>query len=57
MKDLVVKEVSFSYPGDFLAVDNISMEIKAGENVAIVGQNGAGTRASISLFSSIASSS
>ena len=42
MRDLVIKDVSFSYPGNFLAVDGINMEIKAGENVAIVGQNGAG---------------
>lgn len=42
MSDLILKDVSFSYPGGFLAVDHINMEIKSGENVAIVGQNGAG---------------
>lgn len=53
MKDLVVKEVSFSYPGDFLAVDNISMEIKAGENVAIVGQNGAGKSTTVKMMNGL----
>ena len=41
MKDLILKDVSFSYPGGFLAVDKVNMKIKGGENVAIVGQNGA----------------
>ena len=40
MSYLILKDVSFSYPGGFLAVDHINMEIKSGENVAIVGQNG-----------------
>lgn len=53
MKDLVVKNVSFSYPGDFLAVDDISLEIKGGENVAIVGQNGAGKSTTVKMMNGL----
>ena len=50
MSDLILKDVSFSYPGGFLAVDHINMEIKSGENVAIVGQNGAGKTTTVKMM-------
>lgn len=53
MRDLVLKDVSFSYPGGFLAVDNINMEIKSGENVAIVGQNGAGKTTTVKMMNGL----
>lgn len=53
MRDLVLKDVSFSYPGGFLAIDNINMEIKAGENVAIVGQNGAGKTTTVKMMNGL----
>lgn len=53
MRDLILKDVSFSYPGNFLAVDNINMEIKAGENVAIVGQNGAGKTTTVKMMNGL----
>ena len=53
MKNLVLKDVSYSYPGGFLAVDQINMEIKAGENVAIVGQNGAGKTTAVKLMNGL----
>lgn len=53
MKDLRLQNVSFSYPGGFLAVDGISMEIKAGENVAIVGQNGAGKTTTVKMINGL----
>lgn len=53
MTDLVLKDVSFSYPGGFLAVDHINMEIKAGENVAIVGQNGAGKTTTVKMMNGL----
>ena len=53
MRDLVIKDVSFSYPGNFLAVDGINMEIKAGENVAIVGQNGAGKSTTVKMMNGL----
>lgn len=37
-----VDKVHYEYPGGFLAIDDVSLQIKKGENVAIVGQNGAG---------------
>ena len=53
MTDLVLKDVSFSYPGGFLAVDHINMEIKAGENVARVGQNGAGKTTTVKMMNGL----
>lgn len=53
MKDLVLKNVSFSYPGGFLAVDSIDMEIAGGENVAIVGQNGAGKTTTVKMMNGL----
>lgn len=53
MRDLRLKDVSFSYPGGFLAVDNINMEIKAGDNVAIVGQNGAGKTTTVKMMNGL----
>lgn len=52
-KDLRIENVSFSYPGGFLAVDHINMEIKAGENVAIVGQNGAGKTTTVKMMNGL----
>jgi energy-coupling factor transport system ATP-binding protein len=37
-----LENVSFAYPDGFKAVDSVSINIEEGENVAIVGQNGAG---------------
>lgn len=53
MKDLILKDVSFSYPGGFLAVDQINMNIKAGENIAIVGQNGAGKTTTVKMMNGL----
>ncbi len=53
MKDLILKDVCFSYPGDFLAVDNINMEIKGGENIAIIGQNGAGKTTTVKMMNGL----
>jgi ATP-binding cassette subfamily B protein len=42
--DVVLDKVSFAYPTrpDALAVDNVSLSVRAGEKVAIVGPSGAG---------------
>ncbi|MCY1150807.1 MAG: ABC transporter ATP-binding protein [Sphaerochaetaceae bacterium] len=53
MKDLILKNVSFSYPGDFLAVDNINIKIKGGENIAIIGQNGAGKTTTVKMMNGL----
>ena len=44
MAYIELKDVSFTYPGGFLAVDHLNLTIEKGENIAIVGQNGAGKR-------------
>lgn len=42
MVDIQIEQVSFSYPNGYQAVKEISLTIGAGENIAIIGQNGAG---------------
>jgi energy-coupling factor transporter ATP-binding protein EcfA2 len=45
--------VSYEYPGGFLAVDDLSMEIGKGESIAIVGQNGAGKTTTVKMFNGL----
>lgn len=48
---LKVDNVTFSYPGtNFFALNNINLEIKRGDKLAIVGLNGAGKTTLIKLF-------
>ncbi len=42
MAYITLDNVSYEYPGGFLAVEDVALGIQKGENVAIVGQNGAG---------------
>ena len=48
-----VKNISFSYPNGYQAVDDVSFSIEAGENIAIVGQNGAGKTTLLSLLAGL----
>ena len=50
-KRLKIDNVTFSYPGtDFNALENLNLEIKKGEKLAIVGLNGAGKTTLIKLL-------
>ncbi len=53
MSYINVKDVSFEYPGGYLAVDNINMQIEKGENVAIIGQNGAGKTTTVKMLNKL----
>lgn len=53
MKDLIMKNVSFSYPNGYLAVDDITMKIKNGDNIAILGQNGAGKTTTVKMMNGL----
>lgn len=53
MAYISIKDVSFAYPNGFLAVDNISLDIEKGENIAIVGQNGAGKSTTVKMLNAL----
>jgi ABC-type multidrug transport system ATPase subunit len=39
---LKINNLTFKYPDGTLAADDISFKLEAGENVALIGANGAG---------------
>jgi ABC-type bacteriocin/lantibiotic exporter with double-glycine peptidase domain len=46
-----LRHVSFSFPGDRLILDDVSMEIGSGEKLCITGQNGSGKSTLLKLIS------
>lgn len=49
--DISVQGLTFSYPGsDELALDNVSLEVAAGETVALVGRSGSGKTTLVQLL-------
>ena len=51
IREIEFRNVSFKYPGtDKMVLDNISIKIKAGEHLSIVGLNGAGKTTFIKLL-------
>ena len=53
MKLIELRDVRFSYPNGFLAVDDVSMSFEAGEAAAIIGQNGAGKTTTVKLMNNL----
>lgn len=53
MSDIALKDVSFSYPDGHQAVSHVNISIKSGENVAIIGQNGAGKTTMVKLMNGL----
>ena len=52
--DIILHNVSFSYPGtNKKAIDNVSLTIKNGETVAVVGENGSGKTTLIRLITGL----
>lgn len=48
--NLEVNNISFSYKGDVLQLENVSMKIKKGQKIAVVGHNGAGKTTLVKLL-------
>jgi len=48
-----LKNASFTYPGGFLANENLNLTINPGERVAIVGQNGAGKTTCVKMMNGL----
>ena len=50
---LTIKNLSKIYPGDLVALNNISLEVKKGDFYALLGPNGAGKSTTIGIISSL----
>lgn len=48
-----LKEVSYTYPNGFTAVENVSFTIDKGEKLAIIGQNGAGKTTTVKMINGL----
>ncbi|WRS28856.1 ABC transporter ATP-binding protein [Oscillospiraceae bacterium MB08-C2-2] len=53
MKVIELQDVSFAYPGGFVAVEQVNMSFEAGESVAIIGQNGAGKTTTVKMMNNL----
>lgn len=53
MADVKLENVTFSYPNGYRAVENVNLEIKTGECVAIIGQNGAGKTTTVKMMNGL----
>jgi energy-coupling factor transport system ATP-binding protein len=53
MPYLKLQNVSFSYPDGTKALENLTLDIPAGQRVAIIGQNGAGKTTAVKLMNGL----
>ncbi|MED4750701.1 ABC transporter ATP-binding protein [Brevibacillus choshinensis] len=53
MGAIELRNVSFAYPNGHTANEHLNLEIKSGERVAIVGQNGAGKTTAVKLMNGL----
>lgn len=53
MAYIEMNQVSFAYPNGYLAVDDITIQIEKGENIAIIGQNGAGKSTTVKMLNAL----
>ena len=53
MANLEMRDVSFTYPGGYLAVENINFFAEEGEKIAFVGENGAGKSTTAKLINGL----
>lgn len=53
MSFIELKEVSFTYPNGFTAIEDINLSVSKGEFIAIVGQNGAGKTTTVKLMNGL----
>ena len=53
MPKIVLDNVSFAYPGGFLAVEDVNLTIEQGEKIAILGQNGAGKTTTVKMMNNL----
>ncbi len=53
MEEIRLENVIFEYPNGFRAIDDVSMSIKKGEKVAIIGQNGAGKTTLVKMMNGL----
>ena len=53
MSFIEVRGLSFIYPDNTVALDDISLDMEKGENVAIIGQNGAGKTTMVKMLNGL----
>lgn len=53
MSFIEFNNVSFTYPNGFLAVEDIDFHIDKGENIAVIGQNGAGKTTMVKMMNGL----
>lgn len=47
------KNVSFSYPNGFTAIEHVDFSVEKGQNIAIIGQNGAGKTTTVKMMNGL----